>query len=339
LNTRYITPTLEETKSVNYRTWGNCMTQKARLWWVLLTGNQTFHDERLMKDIAKMTSVEKELQKRNQQSVAKIAVFSDEESMLYVNAFQPLFHAYNREARERLSRIGAPMDFYLQSDLSNPKMPDYPIYIFLNSYFVTPEKRALIQKKIAKNKAIVIWCHAPGYLSNLGRSLNTMKELTGFSFGEKSNKTRGTLQLTAKHPYTLYMTSGQEEFNPTPLFYLKPDAKTQVLATFNGVPTLGVRKNEFGTQIYSMLPPSPELVRGICKAANIHLYSEDSDVLRANKNLVMIHASSSGIKKLNLPWNCKVKEIISNKIYPNGKISLTINQGQTALFMPIQPEK
>ena len=339
VNTRYFTSTLEETASVNWRTWGNCMTQGTGLWWVLLTGNQTFHDERLMKDIAKMSAEEPELMKRDRRTVAKIAVLCDEESMFYVNAFQPLFHAWNREARERLSRIGAPIDFYLQSDIANPDMPDYPVYIFLNSYYMTPAKRRLIHQKISRNQAITIWCHAPGYLTDSGRSTGAMKQLTGFSFAERGNKSRSTLQLTGKHPFTQYMTSGKEEFNPNPLFYVLPDKDTTVLGTLNGSPVLAVRKNGCGTQVFSMLPPSAELIRGICRTAGIHLYSTRGDVVRANANLVMIHASSSGLKKIDLPWSGKIREIITDKIFPSGKITISMTSGETALFIPVQPQK
>lgn len=338
-NVRYFTSTLEETKSVNWRTWGNCMTQGTGIWWVLLTGNHTFHDERLMKDIMAMSSEEPELFKRNRQSVARIAVLCDEESMLYVNAFQPLFHAWNREARERLSRIGAPMDFYLQSDIANPDMPDYPVYVFLNSYYVTPEKREIIRKKISRNHAITVWCHAPGYLSETGRSRETMKQLTGFTFAERRNNTRSTLQLTGKHPFTKDMVSGKEEFNPDPIFYVKPDDRTTVLGTFKDFPVLAVRKDECGTQVFSMLPPSADLLRGICRAAGIHIYNEQGDVVRANANLVMLHASSHGQKKINLPWSGEVREIINNKVFPSGKITLPMEFGETALFTPVQAQK
>ncbi|MBO4632246.1 MAG: LamG domain-containing protein, partial [Lentisphaeria bacterium] len=338
-NVPYFTSTLEETRSVHWRTWGNCMTQGTGLWWVLLTGNQTFHNELLMKDIAAMSSEEPELFKRNRQSVAKIAVLCDEESMLYVNAFQPLFHAWNREARERLAHIGAPMDFYLQSDITNPNMPDYPVYVFLNSYYVTPEKREIIRKKISRNHAITVWCHAPGYLSEIGRSRETMKLLTGFSFAERGNNVRCTLQLTGKHPFTQDMVSGKEEFNPNPIFYVRPDAETTVLGTLKDFPVLAVRENECGTQVFSMLPPSADLMRGICRAAGIHLYCEQGDVVRANANLVMIHASSSGVKKINLPWSGEVREIITKKVFPSGKITLPMKFGETALFMPVQAQK
>ena len=292
-----------------------------------------------MKDIAKMSAEEPELMKRDRRTVAKIAVLCDEESMFYVNAFQPLFHAWNREARERLSRIGAPIDFYLQSDIANPDMPDYPVYIFLNSYYMTPAKRRLIHQKISRNQAITIWCHAPGYLTDSGRSPGAMKQLTGFSFAERGNNSRSTLQLTGKHPFTQYMTSGKEEFNPNPLFYVLPDKDTTVLGTLNGSPVLAVRKNGCGTQVFSMLPPSAELIRGICRAAGIHLYSTRGDVVRANANLVMIHASSSGLKKIDLPWSGKIREIITDKIFPSGKITISMTSGETALFIPVQPQK
>ncbi len=333
----YKTTTLEETRSVHWRSWGNAMTQGTTLWWLLLAGNNTFHDKDLIGDIAQMSKLEKEIVEMDRTPVAQIAVFCDDESILYVNAKQKTFHAFNREARERLAHIGAPMDFYMLSDIDNPAMPDYKIYVFLNAYYMTPEKRAAIQQKLAKNKAVAVWCHAPGYLSPKGNRFSTMKELTGFTFDDtfKISRTPMTFTANGKKQLPDMAKNTSEEFTMSPLFFVKPDSKDTVLANIAKMPVLVKRQESFGTSIFSAVPPTAALLRDLCRENDIHLYLESNDVLRANKSVVMVHASSDGVKKINIPWEGGAKEVISGKVFPNAsQISLTMKFGETAVFVP-----
>ncbi len=333
----YKTTTLEETRNVHWRSWGNAMTQGTTLWWLLLAGNNSFHDKDLMGDIARMSKFEQQAVKLDRNPVAEIAVFSDDESMLYVNAKQKPFHAFNREARERLAHIGAPMDFYLLSDIDNPAMPDYKIYVFLNAYYMTPEKRAAIHKKLAKNKAVAVWCHAPGYLSPKGNKYSTMKELTGFTFDDQFKIGRTPLKFTDAGRKELPDTAANnhEEYTMSPLFFIKPDEKDVVFASAAKLPVLAKRQESFGTSVFSAVPPTADLLRDLCRAENIHVYISSGDVLRANSSMVMVHASSDGVKKINIPWTGAVRELISGKTFPDaGKIELPMKFGETAIFTP-----
>ncbi len=333
----YKTPTPEETRSVHWRSWGNAMTQGTTLWWLLLAGNNTFHDKDIIGDIAQMSKLEKKIINLDRNPVAQIAVFSDDESMLYVNANQKAFHAFNREARERLAHIGAPMDFYMLSDIDNPAMPDYKVYVFLNAYYMTPEKQAAIHKKLMKNKAVAVWCHAPGYLSPRGNKYSTMKELTGFAFDDTFKVNRTPLKFTesGKKQFPDMAKNNQEEYSMSPLFFVKPDSNDTVLANIGKLPVLVSRKEKFGTSIFSAIPPTAALLRDLCKANNIHLYIESGDVLRANASTVMVHASRTGVKKINIPWQGGVREVISGKTFSNArKIALPMKFGETAIFIP-----
>lgn len=333
----YKTTTPEETRCVLWRSWGNAMTQGTTLWWLLLAGNNTFHDEKLISDIAEMSRLEQKIVTHDRRPVAEIAVFCDEESMCFVNSRQRVFHAFNREARERLAHIGAPMDFYLLSDIGNVNMPDYKIYVFLNAYYMTPEKRASIHKKLAKNNAIAVWCHAPGYLSPQGNLHSTMKELTGFRFGNISKVSRTPLVFTSAGKELLpdMAKENREEYTMSPLFFVKPDAEDTVLANIGKAPVLVKRQEVFGTSLFSAVPPTAALLRDLCRANGIHIYIGSNDVLRANAGVVMVHASSAGVKRINIPWQTPVWEVVSGRIFNNaGKIELPMKFGQTAIFIP-----
>ena len=67
----------------------------------------------------------------------------------------------------------------------------------------------------------------------------------------------------------------------------------------------------------------------------IHIYIGSNDVLRANAGVVMVHASSAGVKRINIPWQTPVREVVSGRIFNNaGKIELPMKFGQTAIFIP-----
>ncbi len=332
--TAYKLPTMEETRSVHYRAWGNAMTQGVNLWWMLLSGNSTFHDPLIMGDIANMVKHEPEILSLDRSKVAEIAVLCDEESMHYVNAFHKQFHAYNREARERLAHIGAPIDFYLMSDIANAKMPDYKVYVFLNAFYITPAQRKIIHEKLARNKAVAVWCYGAGYLSPTGNNVKTMELLTGFKFDKVGKMTKQHLALkNSGNPIIKDMKKSEEEFFFAPGFSVKPDSGVTILGSFGKHNVLAAKECSFGTSVYTLMPPAPELLRSICRMKNIHLYNEENDVIRANNSVVMIHASTGGKKVINLPWNTPAKEVVSGKIYPAGKVALNMKAGHTAIFV------
>ena len=332
--TAYKLPTMEETRSVHYRAGGNAMTHGVNLWWMLLSGNSTFHDPLIMGDIANMVKQEPEILALNRSKVAEIAVLCDEESMHYVNAFHKQFHSYNREARERLAHIGAPIDFYLMSDIENVKMPDYKVYVFLNAFYITPEQRKKIHSKLARNKAVAVWCYGAGYLSPAGNSVKTMEQLTGFKFDKVGRMDKQVMTIAdAAHPFMKDSRNAGEEFFFAPGFSVKAGEGVSILNSFGKYNIAASKETPYGTSVYTLVPPSPELLRSICRVKNIHLYNETGDVIRANRSVVMLHTSSGGEKTVNLPWNTPAREVVSGKIYPAGKVKLNMKAGHTAIFV------
>ena len=73
---------------------------------------------------------------------------------------------------------GVPFDTYSFADLASGNIRDYKMYFFPNLFYITPEKRAVIEKLKAAGK-MVVFLYAPGYLTADGASLESMSDLTG----------------------------------------------------------------------------------------------------------------------------------------------------------------
>ncbi len=332
----YRTATPDETSMVNWRVFGNSLVQGTYIWWLLLADNAGFHSERIMGELARMAKLDRELLDVSKASAAEIAVFCDEKSMLYVNQPSPREREYVRLAQAELFRSGAASDFYLLSDISNPKLRNYKLYIFLNAWFVTPEQREAIHRKLAENRAAALWFYAPGYLSPKGSSVGTMKALTGFGF-RKETIAPAPLRFTGvESPVTAGRTPPGRQYGFDPGFVVD-DPEATALATLGGVPALAVREMPWGRSFYSLTPLSAGLVRGICRAEKIHLYSEGGDVVQANRNFLMLHAVSAGKKRVILPERCGVRNLLDDKTIDDvDSFEVELGRGDTVIYQLIR---
>lgn len=335
-NEPYRTATPDETSSVNWRTFGNSLVDGTYIWWLLIADNAGFHTERIMSELARMAKLDRELLEVPKSSVAEIAVFCDEKSMLYVNQPNRREREYVRLAQAELMRTGAPADFYLLSDIADPKLRDYKFYIFLNAWFVSPEQREAIQRKLARNRAAALWFYAPGYLSPAGNSVETMRELTGFGF-RRFEAEPAALQLSGKaNPVASGWTPPTQKYGFNPGFAVD-DPEATVLGTVGGFPALAVRETPWGRSYYSLTPLSAGLVRAICRAEKIHLYSGGGDVLRVNRSFLMLHSRSAGRKKVELPARCDVRNLLDDSVMKEvDSFEVELGRGGTALYQLIR---
>ena len=337
----YRTATPKETSAVNWRTFGSSLIQGVNVWWFLIADNAGFHSERIMNEIAQMSKLDRELLDVSKESAAEIAVFCDEKSMLYVSSKGAgREKEYIPKTHTELRRVGAPFDFYMLSDISNAKLRNYKLYIFLNVWHVTPEMREAIHRKLAEKYSAAIWVYAPGYLSPSGNSVETMRELTGFTF--RKFKTTEALPLHPVKATTVqaggrFSLSGRKyEFNPG-FAVSSPDAK--IWAELGGEPVVAERETPSGRSFYSLIPLSAEWIREVCRAMKIHLYCDSGDVLQANRNFLMLHATSAGTKRIILPSRCDVRNLIDGSLIADvDTITVELASGDTVIYQLIQKE-
>ena len=161
-----------------------------------------------------------------------------------------------------------------------------------------------------------------------------MELLTGFKFDKAAKMDKQVMKFSGTpHPFIKDSRNAEEEFFFAPVFSVKPEKGVSILATAGKYNVAAVRETEYGTSVYTLVPPTPELLRSICREKNIHLYCETGDVIRANRSVVMLHTSTEGEKVVDLPWNTPTREVVSGKIYPAGKVRLNMKSGHTAIFV------
>jgi hypothetical protein len=319
------------------------------MWWTDLFGG-TFHDDKIIRLLGQLKDIDTRYLMADRQSNAEIAVVLDDSSFTYFGDGEPLFTALLTAQRQwELAFIGAPWDPYLLSDMGNPKLRDYKMYIFLNTFHVTPQQREVIHRRLERNGATAVWVYAPGYITDK-LSAGNIQSLTGISVKEsdtvgelhvditsfESPYTRGLPDPTAYgtdvnvanikrwYDHQLYLKDPRDPslqrdlpgFRISPRFW-SDDRDAQVLGKLAGVnePGLVVKKVSGWTSIYSSAPilPAP-LLRNIARVAGCHIYSDGGDVVYANREFLGFYSPRGGDRIIRLPKRSNVIDLLSNQV-------------------------
>ena len=333
----YRTATLDETVAVLQRSFGYSLTKGTGLWWFLLAGNATFHQAEVMDAIAEMKRAGDEAIAADRSQIHDVAVFVDEPSMLYTNikSNPPLRLGLLRKTIDELACMGAPYDAYLLSDLANPKLPDYKLYIFLNAFRIEAETRAAIEAKVKVAGKTAVWVYAPGYVEADGFSTGNMAAVTGMRIEMHDEDDEAELALTdASHVVTSLVPRHQQlGWSVGPVFSVNDPAAVALGRTGEHV-SLAVREFDDWRSVYSMLPLTRTLLLGLCRYAGVHVYSETFDPFSASKSYVMIHTASAGPKRIVLPGRHDVVDALSGRPVGEGiaEIEKTLPKGTTRIY-------
>ncbi len=174
----------EETKGLLVRDYAYALTKGFGMWWTDLHGG-TYHDEQIINLLGKLKQLDEKYLDVDKSSNADIAVILDEAGFTYCGDGEPLFNALLTAQKQwQFAFIGAPWEPYLLSDLDNPKLRDFKLYIFLNTFQVTPAQREAIHDRLKRNAATAVWVYAPGYIDGKKLSLENMTALTGIKLAE-----------------------------------------------------------------------------------------------------------------------------------------------------------
>lgn len=306
----YRTATVEETLAVHRRAVGWSLTKGTGLWWFLLAGNATFHQDAIMEDISLLRAAVGRALVADRATTAQVAVFADEESMHFTNTNSAFHGALLRETLEELARMGAPSDTYRLDDIADPRLPDYRLYLFLNAFYTDPARRRAIAAAVRQRGRVAVWVYAPGYIADEGFDEAAMLELTGLTLRHADQPARVRLEVTASaHPITRACPSAGPSYEIGPRFW-SDDPQAVVLGTVGGHPGLVLREFAEWRSVYSALPLRRELLLGLCRYAGVHLYSESFDVCGANRSYVMLHTTTPGRKIIHLPRKCTISDAV-----------------------------
>ncbi len=358
----------EETKGLLIRDYGYALTKGFGMWWTDLHGG-TFHDDQIIGLLGDLKKIDEKYLDADKHPNAEIAVVLDEASFTYFGDGEPLFNALLTAQKQwELGFIGAPWEPQLLTDMANPKLRDYKLYIFLNTFRVTPEQRAAIHARLKRNGATAVWVYAPGYIGEK-LSVDYMRDLTGIRLAETDSAGELHVDITSHdHAYTKSLPKGfaygtdvnvaniirwydhqiylKDPRDPglqrdLPGFRISPrfwsdDPEAEVLGRLAGLdkPGLVVKKQPGWTSVYSSAPILPAaLLRNIARAAGCHIYSDANDVVYANRNVLCVYAPGGGTRTIRLPHKSKVVDLLENRTVAERAVELPLTMAPNSTVL------
>ncbi len=360
----------DETKGLLVRDFAYSLTKGLGLWWTDLHGG-TFHDDRIIGLFSAFTKIDAQYLSSDKRSIAEVAVILDQDSFTYCGDGEPLFNALLTAQKQwELAFLGAPWEPHLLSDLGNPDLRDFKLYVFLNTFQVTPQQRAAVLARLKRNNATAVWVYAPGYIGEGGLSIENMRALTGIRLAEDGSAGELRVEINSPdHAYTralpkkfaygtdvnvenikrwydhqIYLKDPRDPslrrdlpgFRIAPRFWSDdPGAKVLGIAAGLDKPGLVVKKQDGWTSVYSSAPILPAvLLREIARAAGCHIYSGAGDVVVANRKLLSIYAPGGGTRIVRLPQRSTVVDLLENRILADKvkEFPLTLAPNRTVLL-------
>lgn len=386
-----------ETRGLLIRDFGYSFTKGMGLWWTDLRGGN-YNDERIIGLLTKLKQIDERFLESDKRLTSEIAVILDEDSFTYFSDGEPFLNALMTAQKQwHLGYIGAPWEPYLLADIDNPELRDFKLYVFLNTFRVTPAEREAIHAKLKRNGATALWVYAPGYITDKGLSTDAMRELTGINIVEDAPMGELHVDITNyDHPYTadlprghaygtdvgveeiiryydhrLYLKDPRDPgaqrdlpgFRIGPRFYVDDDEATTLgrvagivtqppydpgagrrrrrgperpISPEDNQPGLAVKEQDGWTSVYSSAPiVSHQVLRGIAKAAGVHVYSDAGDVVYANRDFVVVYAPGGGSRTVKLPERAtRVVELVEEKTLAEGveEFELTLEPNTAVLL-------
>jgi len=354
--------TMEDTANILKRTLGRNLAQNTYGWWFdQHQGGGRYLDDGIYALFDKQQAIIKDYYEScERKKNSEIAVIYDEES----------YHVISEECNHQnvelfrnyeIDRIGAPCDRYLHNDLSDPRMPDYKLYIFMNTLYLSTKEREAIKRKLKKNGATALFMYGSGVINpdkDEPFSVDNMSELIGMTVRQNNDAVSGKFKFVAPSEYTEgldpYEIQGDfkrkmwantstymnREKNSRvilyPEFYTEDEGARVVarLAETNH-PALSIKECDGYTSIYSATRYlDAKVVKAIARAAGVHIYVDTDEVLYACEGFVTVHASSTGKKVIRLPRAASAYEVYEEKYYSRSSTEIVCDMklGETKTF-------
>lgn len=318
-------------------------------WYLMIGGNSSYQQEfaRYIKEAAEAAH----LSRRPAVNVdGATAVFWDEKARTVMG---PIFGygvdaQSNHKPQEQWYRSGLAVQTYLLEDLENTKRRPAKLNLFPLASTMTEKQIRYVEKNLQKNGNVLVFAFDAGRTAPGGFEQN-IKRLTG---------------MTVRHRPDIQVLSrfGQERFSDPlssligmplypaassfmiPLFYVD-DPAARPLALLDGSRLVGaaVKRHKDWTAVYFSVPVgfalSPELLRALAAEAGVKPVGPAGDVTYAGNGFVVIHATSSGIKRLDWDTPADVLDISSGNVIARNavKLELEMKFGETRWFRLLKP--
>jgi hypothetical protein len=305
-------------------------------------GNKWFDDPSILDTVSRFVDIAEKTKARDR-NASQIAVIISFRSFFYQKFNNMSRDFILRQTYENLTRLGAPYDVYLDSDITSKNFPfdRYKMYVFLNSFYLPAQERSIIKEKICRNNNTVVWVYASGFASDNELSLEALSDITGIKMGMyKGPLSRVQCEITEySHPLTASLPTNLRygsEGPMEPVFWCDDPQATvlgKLLSTTDEgkvytfrKPGLSVKKLNGWISVWSGTPNIPSgLLRNIAAQAGVHIYDAGDDQVFASEKLLAVHTKYAGERVIKLPRKCNVFDPFKGKYIAKDTRQFTVN--------------
>jgi len=358
---------MTDTVNVLKREFGRNICDDVHAWWFdQILGGRRYRLPEVYELFSKQQQIAKDAYSLDRTKKSEIAFIFDEESM-QAASFQTSRDLIEMLRNYEIAKIGAPADQYYHNDMSNPDMPSYKLYVFVNVLVATEAEREAIKAKLRRDGAVAVWLYAPGFIDpEADRKLSAehMKKLTGMDidllcerhdavFRWDGDRHAVSERLDTRKLYGSFVR-GRSPSNytqiPPPVVYYETylyplffctDKDAAHLAHFcnTGIPAVSVKECDgFTSVFYGSKSIKHDELRELARFAGCHIWCESDDVTYIGANYVTFHASSEGRKTLKIPYKASVYEVYEGKSYGENVAEFDFDAytGETKMFRIIR---
>ncbi len=312
---------LDESLAVLWRTFGNTLVNRTGLWWFPIAGGKSYSDPAIWRDFGKMYQ-QMRIHGENpaDDRTRRIALIVDTRSINFRR------HSFNDQllgnlltlSRDVFAKAGIGSDYYISDDLA--EIPDdYPIYIFLNSFYLDDAQRAIIARRFKKDGKLLVWTYGAGYFRNrtyadrFSVHPGNMADLIGMGMDWHLEPTSlnstpvagapsaiGGLKIAGKYKPAFFVNDPAAR--PLAVFADGPGIKGKVAAAYKDMGTW--------RSVYVGTPEFTEtMVRALARLGGAHIWTDAKNVVvRPGNGHLLIHSGHADTVKLTLP--APVKNVI-----------------------------
>ena len=348
--------TAAESNATVRRDTGHMLALGQGAWWYDMDGGW-FNDPSIMKAIKESTDAFKKDFVDNSAPRADVAVFIDEYSLDCINRQNTWTYqnAISEQIRQ-LNSSGVPYHLYLQSDVDNPNLPQYKLYVFLNAYHLSADELRAVEKLRGDGKTLC-FMHAPGVMSeqllNAPNAAAAISEITGIQVAY-NNSDNLLLQPTPKSTFggtdlESYSTSGftyGHNQTRSPLAaptYNVTDPQATPLATYQSNGKTAVAMRNFGnwkSVFYGGIGMDAFFFNALAKEANAWVATPPGNAVYGNQHFLTIHALAPGNKVVQLLAPSNVTDLTDGKVLSSKTqtLNLEMKYGETRWFYLETPQ-
>jgi hypothetical protein len=272
-----------ETASVLARNLATALVHRAGTWWMDLKGIGSFDDPQLWRVMADYgLPLYSRLNRNPQPFRPAVAVIVDERSVAFQKNDREMT-LQRKSLRDAIAKSGASVGYYYLEDFLEGTVPRCPAYFFVNEFYLDDDQIAKIRARLESEHATAIWQYATGYLGPAGADVRRSSQLTGIHLVRSDGRTGGLSyapRLAVADP------------NAVEIGRYQSDGRLSAVSKNTG---------SFQSVFVGNTSLSPAVLRMLLERAGVHIWSDSEDVIRTDGQILAIHSSGPGPRKIHLP--------------------------------------